>query len=395
MATAEKILTIEDEPGIRSSIVAYLEDSGFEMLEAADGQSGLEVFRRERPDVVLCDLCLPEIDGLEVLSTITTESPETPVIIVSGVGMLGHVVQALKRGAWDYVTKPIEDMEVLQSAVDRASERAGLIRQNQQYRQYLEALNKRLGQTVQKLQQDEEAGRRIQRQLLPKGRSTFGDYAFSQRLYPSMYLSGDFLDYFVIDHHRIGFYIADVSGHGAASAFVTVMLKTLVDQHRDAYIREGDKIILHPEKLLQRLNEELCRHPFDKYLTMFYGVLDRAQNRLTCSSGGQFPAPLLHNGQGVQNLSCEGLPIGLFNDADYDAQRILLPDVFTLMLVSDGILEILPQPSLAEKRSALRTLIAGNHVDLDTLTAQLGVTRLEGLPDDVTFMLITKRHEHA
>jgi sigma-B regulation protein RsbU (phosphoserine phosphatase) len=395
MATAEKILTIEDEPRIRSNIVAYLEDSGFEMLEAADGQSGLELFRRERPDVVLCDLCLPEIDGLEVLSTITTESPETPVIIVSGVGMLGHVVQALKRGAWDYVTKPIEDMEVLQSAVDRASERAGLIRQNQQYRQHLEALNKRLSQTVQKLQQDEEAGRRIQRQLLPKGRSTFGDYAFSQRLYPSMYLSGDFLDYFVIDDHRIGFYIADVSGHGAASAFVTVMLKTLVDQHRDAYVREGDKIILHPEKLLQRLNEELCRHPFDKYLTMFYGVLDRAQNLITCSTGGQFPDPLLHNDQGVQNLSCEGLPIGLFNDADYDTQRIRLPDVFTLMLVSDGILEILPQPSLAEKRSALHTLIAGNNVDLDTLTAQLGVTRLEGLPDDVTFMLITKRHENA
>jgi sigma-B regulation protein RsbU (phosphoserine phosphatase) len=395
MATAEKILTIEDEPRIRGSIVAYLEDSGFEMLEAGDGQSGLELFRRERPDVVLCDLCLPEIDGLEVLSTITTESPETPVIIVSGVGMLGHVVQALKRGAWDYVTKPIEDMEVLQSAVNRASERAGLIRQNQQYRQHLEALNKRLSETIQKLQQDEEAGRRIQCQLLPKGRRTFGEYAFSQRLYPSMYLSGDFLDYFAIDDHRIGFYIADVSGHGAASAFVTVMLKTLVDQHRDAYVREGDEIILYPEKLLQRLNEELCRHPVDKYLTMFYGILDREQNRLTCSTGGQFPEPFLHNGQGVQNLSCEGLPIGLFNDADYDTQRIKLPDVFTLMLVSDGILEILPQPSLAEKRLALSTLIADNNEDLDTLTARLGVTRLEGLPDDVTFMLITKRNEHA
>ena len=89
------------------------------------------------------------------------------------------------------------------------------------------------------------------------------------------------------------------------------------------------------------------------------------------------------------------LPIGLFNDADYDTQRIKLPDVFTLMLVSDGILEILPQPSLAEKRSALSTLIADNNEDLDTLTARLGVTRLEGLPDDVTFMLITKRNEHA
>jgi serine phosphatase RsbU (regulator of sigma subunit) len=169
------------------------------------------------------------------------------------------------------------------------------------------------------------------------------------------------------------------------------MLKTLVDQHRDAYVRGGEEIILKPEKLLRRLNVELCRHPFDKYLTMFYGVLDRAQNLVTCSSGGQFPDPILYNGQGVQHLSCEGLPIGLFDDADYEAQRIRLPDVFTLMLVSDGILEILPQPSLTEKRSALSTLIAGNNVNLDALTEELGLTRLEGLPDDVTFMLITKR----
>ena len=63
MATGTKILTIDDEPPIRSGIVAYLEDSGFTMLEASDGPSGIEVFRREHPDVVLCDLRLPGIDG--------------------------------------------------------------------------------------------------------------------------------------------------------------------------------------------------------------------------------------------------------------------------------------------------------------------------------------------
>ena len=120
MAAPAKILTIEDEPPIRDSIVAYLEDSGFTMLEANDGPTGLEVFRHEHPDVVLCDLRLPGMDGLEVLSTITSESPETPVIVVSGVSQLDYAVQALKHGAWDYVTKPIHDMAVLESAVRRA-----------------------------------------------------------------------------------------------------------------------------------------------------------------------------------------------------------------------------------------------------------------------------------
>ena len=76
MTETAKILTIEDESPIRKGIVAYLEDSGFTMLEANDGPSGLEIFRREGPDVVLCDLRLPGIDGLEVLATITTESPD-------------------------------------------------------------------------------------------------------------------------------------------------------------------------------------------------------------------------------------------------------------------------------------------------------------------------------
>jgi len=95
MTETAKILTIEDESPIRNGIVAYLEDSGFTMLEANDGSSGLDIFRREGPDVVLCDLRLPGIDGLEVLATITSESPETPVIVVSGVSLLSYAVQAL------------------------------------------------------------------------------------------------------------------------------------------------------------------------------------------------------------------------------------------------------------------------------------------------------------
>ena len=173
MAEAAKILTIEDEPPIRRGIVAYLSDSGFTMLEASDGPSGIDTFRREHPDVVLCDLRLPGMDGLEVLSTITAESPETPVIVVSGVSLLNYAVQALKRGAWDYITKPIHDMAVLESAVRRSLDHAELLQQNRQYRENLESLNQELTRTLQRLQEDEEAGRRIQLQMLPEDNTQF------------------------------------------------------------------------------------------------------------------------------------------------------------------------------------------------------------------------------
>ncbi len=385
-----RILTIEDEPIIRSGIVAYLEDSGFEMLEAGDGASGLELFRRERPDVVLCDLRMPGIDGLEVLSTITEESPDTPVIIVSGVSELSYAVQALKRGAWDYVTKPVQDMAVLETAVRRVVERAMLIRQNQEYRENLEALNRELTRTVQQLQEDEEAGRNIQLQLLPRDKCVFGEYEFSRRLYPSTYLSGDFVDYFNIDESHIGFYIADVSGHGAASAFVTVMLTTLVREFRAEYWMEGDESILSPEKVLERLNREFCGQRFNKHLTIFYGVIDREDNRLLCCSGGQYPYPILRNGGEARFLPIQGVPIGLFNYAEFQRRTVELPERFELVLVSDGVLEIIAERSLLDKRAALLARVMDNSLTMDKLTAGLGLEEKGPLPDDVTFLLIAK-----
>ncbi|MCP4658160.1 MAG: response regulator, partial [bacterium] len=117
------VLTIDDEKAVRESFRHFLEDYDYEVLEAENGRVGLEVFERERPDLVLVDLRMPEVDGLEVLRRVPESSPETPIVVVSGTGMIGDVVEALHRGAWDYLLKPIEDLSVLRHAVDRALER--------------------------------------------------------------------------------------------------------------------------------------------------------------------------------------------------------------------------------------------------------------------------------
>ena len=392
MTAPARILTIEDEPLIRDGIVAYLEDSGFTMLEAKDGPSGIEIFRHEHPDVVLCDLRLPGMDGLEVLSIITAESPETPVIVVSGVSLLDYAVQALKRGAWDYVTKPIHDMAVLESAVRRVIEHANLLRQNREYREHLEMLNQELTQTLKQLQEDEEAGRSIQFQLLPEDNTSFGGYTFRRRLYPSMYLSGDFVDYFPVDDRHVGFYMVDVSGHGAASAFVTVMLYTLMIQYRDAFWQSGDDTILHPQQTLQRLNRDLCRQNLDKHLTLFYGVIDLEQHTMLYSNGGQFPYPLQYDGREVRTLECRGRPIGLFEDAEFKVWQCDLPRDSVLVLVSDGILELMPEDTMLKRYSTLLSGMQGTVLDLDEMTVGLDILADKHLPDDITFLVINRCH---
>lgn len=135
---AAKILCIDDEKMIRTSIGDFLEDSGYDMILASDGREGLAAFRAHHPDAILVDLRMPEIDGLEVLSAVRAESPDTPVIVVSGTGVIGDVIEALRLGAWNYLTKPVEDMVVLEHALEQALEKSRLISENVEHKRNLE-----------------------------------------------------------------------------------------------------------------------------------------------------------------------------------------------------------------------------------------------------------------
>ena len=140
MAAADNItaLLVDDDVILRESIAAYLEDSGYAVLEADNGRVGLEVFRKEQPDIVLLDLRMPVMDGMELLPILVEEAPETPVVIISGMGTMEDSIQALRLGAWDYITKPIHDFELLDHAITKVMERAQLLLEVRQYHEHLE-----------------------------------------------------------------------------------------------------------------------------------------------------------------------------------------------------------------------------------------------------------------
>jgi DNA-binding NtrC family response regulator len=133
-----RVLIIDDEDIIRGSIATYLGDSGFQVYQAKDGHEGLRQYRQLKPDVVLLDLRMPRMDGLEVLEAIASELDRVSVIVVTGAGVLQDAVAALRLGAFDFVTKPIVDMAVLEHAVVRALERNRLRDENQRYQARLE-----------------------------------------------------------------------------------------------------------------------------------------------------------------------------------------------------------------------------------------------------------------
>ena len=390
MQATERILAVEDDPGLRNGLVIFLKDLGYEPLEAGDGLKALNCFRAEQPDLVLLDLRIPEMDGLDVLSVITEESPETPVIVVSGADMMGDSIQALKRGAWDYVPKPITDLDILETAIRRSLERARLIRDNRKHVEHLEVLNRELTQAVDQLREDEEAARVLQSRMLPPGELSIGPYLFRQSVFSSSYLSGDFVDFFSIGDGEAGFYIADVSGHGAASAFVTVMLKTLFDQYRERLAQEDEEALRDPSDMLSRLNQDLCQLEIEKYLTIFYGVVDFRSNRLRYCSGGQFPPPLLRDSAGLTMINGHDEPVGLFEDTLFTTHELELPDRFLLMLVSDGILELFPRDTARSRVKLLMGEVSGPEAGMDSLIQKFAIEERNELPDDVSILTLSK-----
>jgi len=117
------ILTIDDESLIRESYRFYLEDNGYQVLEAENGRVGLEMIHKHRPDLVLVDLRMPEIDGFTVLKEVHKDHPDLPIIVISGTGIIGDAEEAMKAGAWSCLLKPIGDLSSLCVAVEQALEK--------------------------------------------------------------------------------------------------------------------------------------------------------------------------------------------------------------------------------------------------------------------------------
>jgi putative two-component system response regulator len=136
------ILIIDDEPSLRRSLRAYLEDMDFDVQEAEDGQKGLDALAEGRGTIngVILDLNMPVMDGYSFLPQAVEMAPETPLIVLSGVGIVGDAMKAIRLGAWDFITKPLHSMDIVRHTLEKAFERARLIRENRLYQENLEVL---------------------------------------------------------------------------------------------------------------------------------------------------------------------------------------------------------------------------------------------------------------
>ena len=135
----KSILLVDDEEGIRKVLGISLADMGYHVTTAENGQEALDIFKKDCPSIVLTDIKMPEMDGIELLRRIKAHDPDTEVIMITGHGDMELAIKSVKFEATDFVTKPIND-DILEIALQRAQERIAIRRQLNEYTHDLEQL---------------------------------------------------------------------------------------------------------------------------------------------------------------------------------------------------------------------------------------------------------------
>ncbi|MBP6682082.1 MAG: SpoIIE family protein phosphatase [Halioglobus sp.] len=392
MTAKGKVLVIDDDPARAETLARLVSSAGFTTTVVTDVMNtpfflGID----SEFDVVLCELDLGGVSWKEGRRVLREMDAQVPAIMFSDVVDADRMMTTLHLGASDFFVRPIDDPESLFKSIERCVRQREMRRELRESRRRLEAANSELRATIKVLEQDQQAGRQVQLKMLPATPLILDDYVISHTVIPSLYLSGDFTDYFTVGDDFVAFFMADVSGHGSSSAFATVLLKNLFARKRSDYLRLLDDSILTPVAMLKLANKELLGLAVGKFATMVVGLLDMACNTLRYSVAGHLPQPVLVSHHGARYLRGEGTAVGIMEDALYEEHLIELPESFMLALFSDGILEILPPKNLIEKEKYFLEVFEQTSESPQQLVTRLGLDRVETAPDDIAALFISKR----
>lgn len=387
-----RIIAVDDNKANCKLLELYISRWGYESEIYSESKKAYDALSKvEEPVLVLMDWMLPKMSGVEIVRRIREERPDFPIyfIMLTARSSKEDLVEGLDSGANDYVTKPFDSQE-LKSRVESGIRILKLEKRLIDREKELKHINEELKHSLRIIEEDVEAGKKIQFKLLPENNISFGHYKFDHYLQPSLFLSGDFLNYFLIDNDNVGFYFIDVAGHGASSSFVTVLVNSFITNYLDKYRLENLRTILSPPDLFDKLNTMLINENLEKHLTIFYGIINLTQNLLSYSNAGQVPYPILSDEQGSRFLETKDLPLGLIGDLNHTEKRVELSEKSCLYLFSDGVLEVIDESNLEDKNQALLSMI-DHQINLTEFREKIKLTQHKNPPDDITLMRIKRK----
>ena len=320
-----KILVVDDEPDLQPLVLQRMRRGirrgKYEFLFAGNGVEALEVLRAVGDiDMVVSDINMPRMDGLTLLEQIPDVDPHIRAIIVSAYGDMANIRTAMNRGAFDFVTKPI-DFTDLQHTIDRTLEHLA------EWRSVLKARDQLVS-----VQNELSIATQIQQSVLPATLPQGANFHLHASMEAARSVGGDFYDTIELDGGRMGLAIADVSDKGVPAALFMMASYTLL--RAMAKVSDAGRTMAEVNDLLTETNVA------GMFVTMFYAVFDPAAGTLTYANGGHNPPVLLHADGTTEQLPLTGgVALGVMSGLDYNVTSVELAPGDTVFLYTDGIPE--------------------------------------------------------
>jgi sigma-B regulation protein RsbU (phosphoserine phosphatase) len=334
------ILIVDDTPANLQVLAGMLKDRGYKVRPVPSGKLALLAAKREPPDLILLDINMPDMNGYEVCEHLKADGDlqGIPVIFISALTEELDKVKAFALGGVDYITKPFQ-MEELHARVETHLKLRRLQIELEHTNAQLETANGRMSRDLQ-------AAAKIQATFLPHKTPRVPGAEFAWSYQPCDELGGDGLNIVPLGDEKVALYILDVSGHGVASALLSVTLSRLLSPPSDPssiLMQVGEAgmplNITPPAAIAARLNRLF---PFDlateQFVTLIYGILDVPAAEFRYISAGH-PGPIcLRRGGDPVILESQGFPVGLSED-DYEERVVHMDAGDRLYLYSDGVPE--------------------------------------------------------
>ena len=322
-----RILVVDDEPDLEPLVLQrmrrQIRRGRYEFVFAHNGVEALEQLEADPAiDMVISDINMPHMDGLTLLDQIPNVSPDIRAIIVSAYGDMENIRTAMNRGAFDFVTKPV-DFDDLQITIDRTLEHI------EQWREALSTRDKLVA-----LQNELDVASKMQQSILPKVFPSGPSYETYGTMQAARNVGGDFFDVIRLEDDQVGLAIADVSDKGVPAALFMMSSRTLL---KGAAIGTTGG----PGAVLTEVNNLLGEDDnTGMFVTMLYAVYEPATGVLTYASGGHDPPLVVHpDGSSEMKPLTGGIALGVLGGFEYRQGSFQLEPGDTVCLYTDGVTE--------------------------------------------------------
>lgn len=321
-----KILVVDDEPDLEPLILQRMRrnirSGRYSFVFAGNGIEALERLTTEPDiDMVVSDINMPQMDGLTLLEQIPKVDPNVRSVIISAYGDMRNIRTAMNRGAFDFVTKPL-DFEDLQITIDRTL---------QHMSEWKEALQSR--DKLVALQNELDVASKMQQSILPTSFPETPQYEIYGNMNPARNVGGDFYDLIPMDNGRVGLCVADVSDKGVPAALFMMSSRTLLKGSAIGTVAPGG-VLSEVNTLLTENNETMM------FVTLVYALYDPETGFLTYANGGHCNPLVVHpDGSSTELALTGGVALGVMPGLDYQEDNANLNPGDTLILYTDGVSE--------------------------------------------------------